>query len=89
VAWQIRDIPESIRDAVVEQARLEKVNVAELVTRLVLEARAAGWSVNAANRFANASNELRVCAARSRRRSPVGRTRWYWVLVEWSGTVGT
>jgi hypothetical protein len=32
VAWQIRDIPESIRDAVVEQARQEKVNVAELVT---------------------------------------------------------
>ncbi|MFL5289065.1 MAG: hypothetical protein ACJ8AW_50960 [Rhodopila sp.] len=56
VAWQIRDIPESIRDAVVEQARVEKVNVAELVTRLVLEARAAGWSFNAANGFANASN---------------------------------
>src|SRR5881628_2009250 len=33
-------------------------------------------------------NELRVCAARSRRRSPVGRTRWGWVLVGWSGTVG-
>jgi hypothetical protein len=24
------------------------------------------------------SNELRVCAARSRRRSPIGRTRWVW-----------
>src|SRR5690349_22229113 len=56
VAWQIRDIPESIRDAVVEQARQEKVNVAELVTRLVLDARAAGWSFSAANGFANSSN---------------------------------
>ena len=56
VAWQIRDIPESIRDAVVEQARVEKVNVAELVTRLVLDARAAGWSLKAANGFANPSN---------------------------------
>src|SRR3954452_14832673 len=26
------------------------------------------------------TNELRVCAARSRRRSPVGRTRWCWVV---------
>lgn len=58
VAWQIRDIPESIRDAVVEQARLEKVNVAQLVTRLVLEARAAGWSFSASNGFANPSNTL-------------------------------
>jgi hypothetical protein len=58
VAWQIRDIPESIRDAVVEQARVEKVNVAELVTRLVLDARAAGWSISAANGFANPSNTL-------------------------------
>lgn len=56
VAWQIRDIPESIRDAVVEQARVEKVNVAELVTRLVLDARAAGWSFSATNEFANPSN---------------------------------
>src|SRR4051812_11138438 len=60
VAWQIRDIPESILDAVVEQARVEKVNVAELVTRLVLDARAAGWSFSASfsasNGFANPSN---------------------------------
>ena len=56
VAWQIRDIPESIRDAVVEQARQEKVNVGELVTRLVLDARAASWSFSASNGFANPSN---------------------------------
>jgi len=39
-------------------------------------------------RSVSQKNELRVCAARSRRRSPVGRTRWGWVLVGWSGTVG-
>src|SRR3954451_25391561 len=56
VAWQIRDIPESIRDAVVEQARVEKVNVAELATGLVLDARATGWSFSASNGFAKPSN---------------------------------
>ena len=56
VAWQIRDIPEAIRDAVVEQARVEKVNVSELVTRLVLDARAHGWSFAASNQFANPSS---------------------------------
>ena len=63
VAWQIRDIPERIRDAVVDQARAEKINVAELVTRLVLDARAAGWSFAASStRFANPSAPARVRA---------------------------
>lgn len=56
VAWQIRDIPESIRDAVTDQARAEKVNVAELLTRLVLDTRDAGWSFTASTKFANTSN---------------------------------
>jgi hypothetical protein len=56
VAWQIRDVPEAIREAVTEQARVEGVKVAELLTRLVLDARAAGWSMAASTAFANPPN---------------------------------
>ena len=56
VAWQIREVPETIRDAVTEQARVEGVKVGELLTRLVLDAQAAGWSFAASTRFANPSN---------------------------------
>jgi hypothetical protein len=45
VAWQIRDMPEAVRDIVVEQARVEGVKVPDLLTRLLLEAQARGWSM--------------------------------------------
>jgi len=44
VAWQIRDMPEQVRDAVTEQARVEGVKVPELLTRLILDARDHGWT---------------------------------------------
>jgi hypothetical protein len=57
VAWQIRDMPEAIRDAVTEQARVEGVKVPDLLTRLVLDARDNGWTFKGSqNRFANPSN---------------------------------
>ncbi len=58
VAWQIRDVPELIRDSVTEQARLEGVKVSELLTRLVLEAREANWSLRSSTTFANPSNKI-------------------------------
>jgi hypothetical protein len=56
VPWQIRDIPQQIRDMVVEQARIEGVKVPELVTRLVLDAQANGWTFAGSNLSANPSN---------------------------------
>ena len=58
VPWQIRDIPQAIRDAVVDQARVEKVKVPELLTRLVLDAQQAGWTFAGFDRFANTSNSM-------------------------------
>ena len=56
VAWQIRDIPQLVRDMITEQARIEGVKVPELLTRLVVEAREAGWSLS--NTFAKPSDRL-------------------------------
>jgi hypothetical protein len=58
VAWQIRDIPQLIRDMITEQARIEGVKVPELLTRLVLQARDASWSLKSSNTFANPSDRL-------------------------------
>jgi hypothetical protein len=56
VAWQIRDMPASMRDFVTEQARLGGVKVPELLTLLIKSARDAGWAFSDTNRFANPSD---------------------------------
>jgi hypothetical protein len=44
--WQIKHFPRRLRQELTEQARLEQVNVGELLTRLVLAARDSRWQFN-------------------------------------------
>jgi hypothetical protein len=46
--WQIRQFPRRLRLELTEQARQERVSVGELLTRLVVAARDAGWQFDLA-----------------------------------------
>jgi hypothetical protein len=46
--WQIRQFPRRLRLELTEQARQEHVSVGELLTRLVVAARDAGWQFDPA-----------------------------------------
>ena len=41
--WQIREFPESLREAIIKQAKQEKVSVSEFVTGHMAALRDAGW----------------------------------------------
>jgi hypothetical protein len=45
--WQIKQFPRRLRLELTEQARQERVSVGELLTRLVVSARDAGWQFDA------------------------------------------
>ena len=57
--WQIREFPETLRDDIVKQAKLEKVSVSEFVTAHMAALRDAGWSRGGASNGVQTVNQPR------------------------------